>query len=653
MRSLAAGFILVMTFVLVSCGSHGNDNSNAPDAPSPPPTTGNGDTPASPTPPVGGEDASSPSVTATIGPQGASLGLTDGTQVEFGAGALSAPAVTSIFADSSEAAAGAFVESAGIFGPLTVGAMALLITIEADTIKSESVSVKLPLSDELLQLAAGGQQLALFTTRPYELDGDDDKSEAIDVVEAVLVTVDTAAKVAHTILPDSAFDLNNGKLIANLRIAALPTGESVAAAQEAGQKGVRRATPLAVVPTSCPGDASFAAPMLYGWRKGVAAENYYDTIAGILGPFAEAIGHEGHAGHPGIDFFADVGTPVYAVAGGYIEQVVKQGWTCTSDSERAPVATCGGNNQPACAPFPRYWVTLAVTNKDGIVTDRVTYQHIKFGSVKIGGVIPPHSDLCWHEKAHTKQPKFQVDVGDQIAETDQNGTVPHSTTQIGPHLHLEWKPVSAGSVRNPMCKLSTIFPGRIEARYSDANQAELGYRMYGWAPPGLAALLPGRDADNLVEFWVRRKKPAATPSVCLLNDGPNQIRPCDWGGRGAFMYPLERAIDGNWEELSRAEVARVDINPPFLGANPVLYYAKADQASVTQLPTNVGVFVPSLAGLAFPTQCGATLNWTWSVTLPFDVNRTSPPVQFGPTIEMQTTWGGAANCTPLHTQTFP
>lgn len=409
--------------------------------------------------------------------------------------------------------------------------------------------------------------------------------------------------------------------------------ESTAAS---GSKAAQLSAPASPLPVAaqCPGDASFEAPLQYGWKAGAAPLVSYVPYAAVLGPFSEprqAKTSSGNlktlpngqpdtsGGHVGIDFAADEGTPVLAVANGFVQQVKNENWTCAT--KKTALKKTGDKADPG------YSLTLAVTNTAGTVIDRAIYRHLLIGGLQVAGLRDlADSQKCWKDDAKNRsKAKYPVTVKTILAKSGASGTCNTPGCVKQPHVHFEWYPAFVSSTtvpshaRNPLCKLATIYPGRIDSTYASPNNAEMSYRLY--AKPAAGTVDYNGNAKTLTEFLVRRNKlaTAQASNPCLVTGLQG---PCDVGIRGWFGMPMLYPAPGSaWPRDSQGDMGRAVLSTTTRGileiAWPFVFTPSGEE--LTPPPTTQVVQPTYVVDQSVP--CAPAGQYTFTVEVFWDRSR--------------------------------
>jgi murein DD-endopeptidase MepM/ murein hydrolase activator NlpD len=632
MRSSA---LIPVLLIIAGCGGHSDNSSDGAGGTSP-------SNPASAPVPASATPANT-STGSTIGAGGGSITLPSVASVTFPENAV--PASTPIVINKREGgdSAGVFDEGTIGFGSVEGETFDIQIDVGTQNVASDAITVTIFVTDAMATIANSGRELAAFVQGLDQSD-DDEARESIDVFDMYRGGYDSATRSFTVVLPADAFDTalsqHAGHLAAVLRIAALPADSAVAPVTNAVAKAPSTST------KTCLGDASWGAPYVYGWREAAKGNPllYYDAIAGVIAPFAEP--RSPKPGHSGIDFFADLRTPVLAVADGYIEVARKQGNKCP-DKKHAS----------APADDPEITAVLAITDPSGTVTDRVVYRHLTEGSIglrswqNIGNtkadVQEPTFSTCWVATTPAMREKYHVKKGDVIALSGDTGTFGSGAA----HLHMEWVPAPGialpdkvakepEGMRNPLCKLATFFPGKIDpfnpatnTGYGDPKQAEFGERLY--VQPAPHTVDYNGKANTLAEIWVLRNKPIdPRPPVCQVTGGAKK---CDWGGHGYFMYPLDNPHAGSfWPK----QVQGIMATPKYAAVDNRLTFTPYTTNALTNAqPEDQGTPPPNTTYDAFsvsttgtPSSCPFVTQMTYTVQVPWYRRDTTlkNPAQFTP-----------------------
>ncbi|MEM5292726.1 M23 family metallopeptidase [Burkholderia sp. JPY481] len=606
---MRTGILLFVTAILAACGGHDDASTPSATAPASNPTT----------------------ATAVITASGGTVSMDGVASVTFPPGAFSSATTVTVEKVTDLSFASDFTNGAAIFGELNNEDFAVKVDVATVQMSDVQTTASLIVSDELSGLAQQGATLAAFSRGLDESDVDDD-AESHDVYDLVNGQFNSSSKTLTIDVSTIAFRPElaaDGHMAALIRVAALPIDSASPTPNAAQMNAVVKAS---AKPLLCPGDASFGAPMVYGWRQAANGDPtaYYDSIPGIVGPFAE--GRKGRQGHQGMDFFAEEGTPVLAVADGYFETVKDQNYDCPGTKENptsAPREKAKANQKR----FPEFTLVLALTDASGHVTDHVWYRHLSANSVHSGTQQEDTFKTCWRDSGSRK---YKVAKGDPIALSGSTGT-DSKGNQVPPHLHFEWVPVG-GSVSNPLCRLATFFAGAIDR--TDPKTAEMADKLYVQPAPG-TAFNDNRLAETI---WVRRNKgQSSSNQVCLVNGGPSQ---CDYAGRGFFMYALDNP---SLDPISNPNAASTSVTGSTTtwpsdssGTMAVQRFSSSDTTLVNMVGTLVAPsqrqnitpppltnYVSNAVTFANPLTCGATATFSYTVALWADRNRTQV-VTFNP-----------------------
>jgi murein DD-endopeptidase MepM/ murein hydrolase activator NlpD len=540
-RVLRGAVASTLLLLLSACGSGHSDNT--------PPTS----------PP-----SVSTAASGTLDQNGGVVNLAGTATATFPAGAAPASTHVSVEKVFNVTLDDTFLDTAGPMGIVDAADHSIRIQVgTAEIAKAVSVSLNVP--DDLIPLLSNGRRLVLLTSGT-DISDDADSGESHDVFDITQGTFDSQSSTFTAILPINAFSPangNNGFIGALFRLAALPNDQV---------EGLQTAIAVKVLsnaksnPYSCPGDQSWGAPMLFGYRAGRAVSEYYDPYAaGINAPFGEprpqlkdgktVFKTDGtpdmSSGHQGIDFFAEEGTPIFAVADGFIAQVKNENWNCKDKKHTAPFKKANQKSNPEIS------VTLALTDRVGNITDRVTYRHLRMGSAQ---ELVPNADrdfaTCWADSAkpggtHT----YPVEKGTLLGYTGATGML-NASTPVPPHLHFEWitSYSNASPHGNPLCKLTTNDPARAGFLFRNDDLVGQGADTR-W--------LGGIDYVYAI-YKIRRAKPAGTSNVCLWTTVP----PCDPAGHGYFTALLSLPPAGFvWPAGSNGEIGYrvIEANDPRVG----------------------------------------------------------------------------------------
>jgi len=597
----------------------------------------------------------SPAISGVVSEQGVNLVLANVARAAFPPGLVPAMTTVTLRRIEDVGITNLFYSASASFGIRDSEDFAVGIDIAAAAVATGDISAEIAVSESLAAKASEGRPIVV-AVQEIDHSDDPDKGESIDTLYLLDGTYDPRTRVILTKIPGLLFGpyvAQEGHVAVLLRVAALPDYDAAEPPPPSASHGIVISGITSAKSSSasdCPGDASFAAPILYGWRQ-AAADNvtqFYDSsVAGIVGPFAEprqcrnrdrsphtlASGQpDMSCGHGGMDFFADDGTPVYAVSNGFIESIGDQNWSCW-DGKRIVRPYRSG-----AVANPEYRLTLAVTDDSGRITERVTYRHLNYDSATFAR----NDDFktCWMDNGSRT---YKVRSNDLIAVTGRTGA-------IGPHLHLEWVPTrrkqtAAVGLSNPLCKLTSLFhPGMTAPVLATGIKG-----LFGQYAPGTSAW--GDSDSSGVDFLVRRNKPPLITQVCFSKDPK---RPCDRGGKGFFHRALVSAVGKSlWPVDSDGEMGKVDFeaSPPRLIMRD---YPQAptphDPNIVTQAPnTTFSLFPIFDVQLQYP--CGFIADYVLGVSVFSDMRRlvrasfatrekgtlTSAPMEFGDDCELHVT----------------
>lgn len=459
-----------------------------------------------------------------LGAAGGSLAISN-AEVTIPAGTVTASTTFTLSMVTDSGEADEFASEVTALGVAESEAFGLALTADASELLGDGVTVTLKVSAALDELVTGGQAIAAFAQGTDEIH-DPEKSESHQTFDPIFGTYNGAAKTLTVTVPTSLFESDGAQLKAKLRVAVLPKTFTLSAPLTVGPR-------IAAGPSaaSCPADASFKAPMAYGWLPGATMSTNLLPVAAVVGVFNESRTKDGKStlGHQGIDIIAKVGTPIYAVADGFIQRTRNHNFTCPTKAGELP-------KEYKKVKFPEYSITL---NIGGNAT--VTYRHIKEGSAGVytGSTVAREAlfDTCFldiKQLAVGELRKYPVKAGQQIGVTGESGELSPGT-RVGPHLHLEWLPPGDGLQKNPLCRLAKLADGG-----DPSVMNALAPILAGQVQPGALAFpsLPALDT----RFVVRRVRTDISTAVCRVDTPIGSA--CDLGGSGFYMEALVRPNSG-------------------------------------------------------------------------------------------------------------
>ncbi len=335
----------------------------------------------------GSPPAAAPTVegVATLGPEGGSVSLSGVARVSFPAGAFAAPQEVRVVQGPAAPNDELFRETGVLFSAGERLAYEVRVAVGPALIGAETFEVELEVPAPLAQAVPAGQGLYLYALVRF--------AEGADVEDAFRLMpsfYDAAAAVVTASLPRWVLTdaQSAGAFEAVLLLAAGP-GEN-------GPAGSGRAR----APSS-PGCASAGIGLPVALPSGALP-----PVSSAFGSRTDPITGQAGAFHHGVDLSVPVGTPVMAVADGYIERVRNQ-------------------FNPATGKGWGWYVD--VRHSDGSAT---RYAHLSPNSPVWGG-----QPIAAVGLGTTFSPtQYPVTQGQVIGLSGQSGGV------SGPHLHFEYAP---------------------------------------------------------------------------------------------------------------------------------------------------------------------------------------------------------------------
>ncbi|CAN7774621.1 M23 family metallopeptidase [Paraburkholderia hospita] len=583
--------------VLGACHGHGDSSGSIPSSTATPAT----------------------SVTGQVDANGGTITLAGVASVTFPGGVFPSPTTVTLQRVDDPTTQNDFDVGMATFGITESESFALKIDVATSSLPDLQGTARIIVSDDLANRAGQGSVLAAFA-KDVDASTDEDKGETLDVYDFLDGQFDAQQKALTFNFADKAFASdfsdNDGHVAAVVRVAVMPPVDSGTAAAKT-TSSLAQVQAKAATSVQCPGDASFSAPLLYGWRAASPGDpnQYYDsTVAGLIGTFGE--GRPNHL-HGGLDFFAEKGTPVFAVADGYIARLQHQWWLC-------PTRTKALRQRPASEqkniPWPEYTLTLFLDDGSSVIYRHLSYNSVVLDGQLVGGNLngsapPPEFAQCWDDGGRKQ---YRVKAGQPIALTGETGTLYDVSRkpigQVPPHLHLEWLPKRT-VVSNPLCKLTSLYP--LDQGSSPEPSALSTLTLFGHRAPGTRTVDVQADTYFDVQFRVRRNKSAAaTPCYGTLT-GTSQ--PCDKGGKGFFGSALEAPIAGSsWPKDSDGPMATPmfsSSNPSFINVQMIQYPCCNTVGDPHVTPPPAITVTAPLFTTSAQASCGASGTYTYTVSV--------------------------------------
>lgn len=381
---------------------------------------------------------------------------------EFPLGSFSGAASVTLSRTRDREIASIFHDSTALFGVELVAPDELAITVSGASFEGDAFSVALRVPETLLQASANGGVLAAFGLNRF-VSEDDEAGESLDDFETIASTFDASTDTIIAEVPAPFFfETGDGSTRAIIKLGVVRP--PVAAAERAVTGPGFLLNPLGVKPLE------------------------------IVAPYGEPArcGHTTTAPyHRGIDFRANIGTPVYAVASGWIETVAVQ--DC-----------CKNPALPRCTDATDTTGDFAVTvrHHDG---SGAVYRHLKRGSVGPIPLVFTDNEACWSQPP--VQPgglyRYPVAAGQPLAASGETGA--HGK----PHLHFEYAAAGSANVKTNRIDALT-FLGRFHAEEVDTGSDPISEADVAigenCAPRVVRTSL--RSSDGAEITVRRRKKPS-------------------------------------------------------------------------------------------------------------------------------------------------